>query len=275
MEPWVDTISVVLIAGFGVFLGRTLSSLGKAYWIPGFIVSCLIIAILATARFNLSLYFVKPVLWLTSGRFRYLALSFAISLGLTVPLSQLIYKWEKYTVCVLMMALLIWASVLPSLFPAFIKGQLARIVTRYDKDGICRQTTDYTCGPAAAVTALGMLGLSAEEGELAILSHSSPVTGTLPGQLCSVLQSRFGDSGLRCQYRRFESIEQLKESEITLVVVKDAVMLDHCVVVLEVGDFEVAVADPVTGKELIPYEQFERIWRFSGIAMERTSLRGI
>jgi hypothetical protein len=52
-------------------------------------------------------------------------------------------------------------------------------------------------------------------------------------------------------------------------------MLDHCVVILEVGDNEVAIADPVTGKELIPYEQFEKMWRFSGIAMDRSSLQGI
>jgi hypothetical protein len=275
MGIWVDTFFVVFIAGIGIFLGRILSNPAKPYWIPAFFASCLIIAVLAISRYNQSLYFLKPVLWLAAGRFRFAALSFAISLGLTIPLAQLSYKWEKYTVCVLMIALLAWAAVLPSLFPALIKGQLARIHTRYDRDGICRQTTKYTCGPAAAVTALGRLGLSADEGEIAILSHSSPVTGTLPGQLCSVLQSRFGDSGLKCEFRRFDSIRQLKESEVTLAVVKDAMMLDHCVVILEVGDNEVAIADPVTGKELIPYEQFEKMWRFSGIAMDRSTLRGI
>jgi hypothetical protein len=93
--------------------------------------------------------------------------------------------------------------------------------------------------------------------------------------LCSALQNRYSAKGLKCQYRRFDSIEQLKKTGLTLAIVKDAFFVDHCLVVLEVLDDAVAVADPVTGVELMPYEKFMKIWRFSGIVMQRDSVRNI
>jgi hypothetical protein len=275
MELWLETLGVVLIAGVGIRLGIILSGLKKPYWIASFAIPLLIIAVLAAARFSQTLYFFEPVFWLTSSRFRFVALSFAISTGIAIPLPRLPHKWERYTAGGMMVILVIWSSILPFLFPALIKDRLSAIKTRFDKNGICRQSTEYTCGPAAAVTALEKLGLSASEGEIAILSYASPVSGTLPAQLCSALQNRFGTEGLKCQFRRFDSIAQLNNAGVTLVVVKESALIDHCVVVLDVGDNIVTVADPVTGKELIPYEQFEKIWRFSGIVMERDFSRRI
>ena len=159
--------------------------------------------------------------------------------------------------------------------PALIKGHLLSITTRFDSNGICRQSTDYTCGPAAAVTALGKLGLSAKEGEIAVLSQTSPVVGTLPTMLCTALEKRYGNNGLKCKYRRFNSVDQLKKAGITLVVIKDAFLIDHCIVVFEVKDDAVAIADPITGAELIPIEKFEKIWRYSGIVLERDTIQNI
>ena len=177
--------------------------------------------------------------------------------------------------CFLMGGFVAWFSVLPLLFPALIKDRLANLKTRFDANGICRQTTDFTCGPAAAVTALGRLGLSADEGELAMLSYSSPLVGTLPACLTSALQRRYGSEGLRCSYRRFDSIEQLKDAGITLVVVREALFLDHCIAVLNVSDDAVTVADPVTGTEVVPYQRFAKMWRFSGIVLQRDPVQSI
>jgi hypothetical protein len=55
-------------------------------------------------------------------------------------------------------------AIVPFLAPAFNRGYLAGLKTRIDADGVCRQSSEYTCGPAAAVTALRKLGLPAEEG---------------------------------------------------------------------------------------------------------------
>jgi len=125
------------------------------------------------------------------------------------------------------------------------------------------------------VTALGRLGLSADEGEIAVLSYSSPVVGTLPACLTSALQKRYGAEGLKCSYRRFDSIEELRKAGITLVVVKDAFLLDHCIAVLDVSDDAVTVADPVTGGRIVSYRQFEKMWRFAGIVLQRDRVQNI
>ena len=275
MNPWLETTGVVQIAVFGVIAGRIFSRFRKPYWVLGYILPGVLIAMLAMVRFNSNLYFVSPFSWIAVGRVRYVVLSLAVSMGLTVPLSRLPYKFEKLIVCILMAGFVTWFSVLPFLMPALIKDRLANLQTKFDKNGICRQTTDYTCGPAAAVTALGKLGLRANEGELAVLSYSSPVTGTLPACLSSALQNRYGAEGLSCRYRRFDSIAQLKNAGITLALVKEALFMNHCIAVLEVTDETVTVADPVTGTRLMLYEQFEKIWRFSGIVLQRNPLQSI
>jgi predicted double-glycine peptidase len=168
-----------------------------------------------------------------------------------------------------------WFSVLPFLVPALIKERLSNLQTKFDKNGVCRQTTGYTCGPAAAVTALGKLGLRADEGELAVLSYSSPVIGTLPSCLTSALRDRYSADGLNCQYRRFDSIDQLRNAGVTLVVVRDTFLLDHCIAVLDVSDDAIIVADPISGARLMPYKQFEKIWRFCGIVLQRNLMQRI
>ncbi|HUV63149.1 MAG TPA: hypothetical protein VMW24_04570 [Sedimentisphaerales bacterium] len=275
MNPWVETAGAILVALLGVLVGRVFSRLRKPYWVLGYLLPLLLIGMLAVVRFDTSLYFVRPFLWVTTGRVRFITLSLAVSMGLTVPLSRLPRKWEKLTVCFVMAVFVAWFAVLPFLVPALIRDRLTNLKTRFDSNGVCRQTTDFTCGPAAAVTALGRLGLSADEGEIAVLSYSSPVVGTLPACLSSALQKRYGAEGLRCWYRRFDSIEQLRKAGITLVVVRDAFLLDHCIAVLDVSDDAVSVADPVTGARLVPYRQFEKMWRFAGIVLQRDPVQNI
>lgn len=275
MNPWVETFGVILIAFLGVLLGRLFSRLRAPYWILGYLLPFGLIAVLAVVRFDNALSFIRPFVWITAGRAKFVTLSLAVSMGLTVPLSRLPRRWEQFSVCMIMAGFVIWFSVLPFLVPAIIKDRLASLKTRFDSNGICRQTTDYTCGPAAAVTVLERLGLPANEGELAVLSYSSPVVGTLPACLTSALQKRYGAEGLRCRYRHFDSIKQLRDAGLTLAVVKEAFLMDHCIAILDVSDEAVTVADPVTGARLIPYNQFEKIWRFAGIVLERDATRNI
>ena len=275
MNPWVETAGVILVALLGVLVGRAFSRFGKPYWVLGYILPLVLIGMLGVVRLDNGLYFVRPFLWVATGRVRFITLSLAVSMGLTVPLSRLPRRWEKLTVCSLMAIFVAWFSVLPFLVPALIRERLSNLKTRFDSNGVCRQTTDFTCGPAAAVTALGRLGLPADEGEIAMLSYSSPMVGTLPACLSSALQKRYGAQGLRCSYRRFDSIEQLRKAGITLVVVKDAFLLDHCIAVLDVSDNAVTVADPVTGARLVPHRQFEKMWRFAGIVLQRAPVQNI
>jgi len=230
---------------------------------------------LVLTRHNNGLHFISPFSWVAVGRARFITLSLAVSMGLTVPLSRLPHRFEKLMVCLLMAGFVTWFSALPLLVPALVKDRLLNLSTRFDVNGICRQTTDYTCGPAAAVTALGKLGLTAEEGELAVLSYSSPMTGTLPTCLSTAIENRYGADGLRCRYRRFDSVSQLKNAGVILAMVRETFLTDHCLTILDVSEDAVTVADPVTGTRLMPHGQFEQIWRFSGIVLERDSVQSI
>jgi len=275
MNPWLETVGVILIAVLGIVLGRMFSGLPKPHWALGYFLPFLFIAMLIITRCDNSLAFVPPFSWLTTGRAKFVILSLAITMGLTTPLSRLPYKGEKLTICILMAIVVTWFSVLPFLVPALIKVHLSNIKTTLDSNGICFQTTDYTCGPAAAVTALRQLGLDAKEGEIAMLSHSTPVTGTLPRCLYTAIQNRYRADGLKCQYRRFSSLAELREAGITLAVVRDSFLSDHCVAVLGVSDKMVTIADPVIGRMLMSHKQFEKIWRFSGIVLKRDSTQNI
>jgi hypothetical protein len=271
ISPWLETIGVIFVALLGILLGRLSSSFRKPYWAWSYLVPIILITMLVLTRFNNTLFFTPPFSWVTAGRTRFIVLAFAVTTGLTAPISRLPRRCEKLIVGILMAGVVVWFSVMPFLVPALIKDELSNLTTNVNSNGICFQSTNYTCGPAAAVTALGKLGLSANEGELAVLSYTSPIVGTLPTCLSSALKRRYGTEGLKCQYRYFDSITQLKNAGITLAVVRDGFMNSHCVTVLGVSDYVITIADPVMGRRLMSYEQFEKVWRFSGIVLKRDS----
>jgi hypothetical protein len=275
MNPWLETIAVVLVALSGVLIGLRFSRFRSSYWTLAYFLPMLLIAMLVIGRCGCVSGHLPALLWITAGRLKFVVLSFAIPMGLTTTLSRLPHKSEKLITCILMAVVVVWTSVLPFLVPALLKDFLLSRATLVDSNGICFQTTDYTCGPAAAVTALRKLGFPAEEGEIAVLSHSNPVCGTLSYCLYAALCDRYGAHGLKCQYRRFDHLGQLRDAGITLATVKSAFLSDHCVVVLAVSNRLVTVADPVLGRRLLSHEQFEKIWRFSGIVLARDPANSI
>lgn len=275
MNPWLETIGVILVALSGVGLGLLFSRFRRSYWLLGYFLPLSLIFVLIVGRCVNWLGFVEPFSYIVAGRMKFVILSLAVSMGLTTPLSRLPRRFERVFICSLMAVVVGWFSVLPFLVPALLRERLANLKNLINSDGVCFQTTDYTCAPAAAVTALGKLGISAQEGELAVLSHTSPVAGTLPGCLEKALQNRYGTQGLECRYRYFDSVAQLRNAGITVAMVRDAFLSDHCVAVLEVSDRLVVVADPVAGKQWMSYDQFEKIWRFTGIVLRRDGSHSI
>src|SRR5206468_72041 len=105
------------------------------------------------------------------------------------------------------------------LAPAFSRSHLASLKTFVDSDGVCRQSDGYTCVPASAVTVLRKLGLPAEEGELAILAHTSR-SGTMLDVMCDVLQKKYRAQGLVCECKYFDSIDDLNRDGYTLAATK-------------------------------------------------------
>lgn len=269
MSAWVESLGVLLLAAGGVWLGAWFSRLPKPWWLLGFFLPFTIIAGFALTVRLPAVAFMPPVSWLMLGRTKFAVSGFVGAMVLTTPLMKLPKRRERIAVSTLMAFLVLITAVWPYLAPAFNQKYLAGLKTFVDGNGICRQNTDYTCGPAAAVTALRKLGFAAEEGDLALLAHTSSATGTEPDILAQVLRKKYGPDGLVCEYRAFKDIAELKRAGPTLAVIKFALFVDHFVTVLEVTDNGIVVGDPLSGLTTMPVAEFQDKWRFVGVVLRR------
>jgi len=268
MGGWFETVIVILIVVFGAVAGRLFSRLKNPHWVWGYFVPLMLLAFVLVATYISSKTIMPVLVWISGGRARFIIIGLAVTMGSMTLLGRLKNRLEKTVLSVLMAGVVIWGTVLPFFVPVLIRNDLTNLKTKMNADNICVQTTNFTCGPAAAVTALRRLGLPAQEGEIAILSHTSPVVGTLPWCLYRAIQQRYAAQGIECQLRHFNSVGELRGQDVTLVVVKDAFLLDHCVAVLEVGDETVTIADPAMGRQKMSHKDFEDVWRFYGITLK-------
>jgi len=268
MGGWFETTGVILTAVLGAVVGRIFSRLKNRHWAWGYFVPLALIAFLGIATYVSINAFVPFLVWIAGGRMRFVIIALAVTMGCMTLIGRLKRPFERVIVLVMMIVAVMWGSVLPFLLPTLVRTDLTNLRTKFNRDNVCFQSTNYTCGPAAAVTALRQMGLSAQEGEMAVLSHSSPIVGTLPWCLYKAIQQRYAAEGVDCQLRRFDSVNQLREADVTLVVIRDGFMLDHCVAVLEVGNETVTIGDPMLGRMSLSIKDFEGIWRFCGIALK-------
>lgn len=268
MGGWFETIAVLLIIAFAAYLGRWFSRQKTPRWCWGYAISLALIAFLLISS-HLRIRFSLPIFaWATVGRARFVIIGIAVAMGAFTLVGRLSKLTERVIVLSMTLGIVLWASIMPFLAPSLIKNELTNLRTKFDSDNICLQSTDYTCGPAAAVTALRYFGLPAKEGEMAVLSHTSPITGTLPWDLCKAIQNRYPIAGLDCRLRQFDSVTQLRDADATLVVINDSFLLDHCVVVLDVGEKYVTIADPAIGRYKMTHKSFQNVWRFYGITLK-------
>lgn len=204
-----------------------------------------------------------------TGRTKFAIIGFICTMILTTPAMRLPNRRSRAMLFLLMAVITGLMSVWPFLAPAFNRNFLMGLRTNVDRDGVCRQSSDYNCGPAAAVTALRRLGLPAEEGEIALLAHTTNATGTEPDILADVLQKRYGESGLVSEYRIFKSIQDLQGNLPMLAVIKFNLLTDHFVTVINLTDAEVVVGDPLSGLTVLSHAEFAAKWRFTGITLHR------
>ena len=262
----IETAGVAVLAIVGVVLGRWFSRLRSRAWVIGYAVPLLLIAIIGIARWMPHVEQVPPFRWIMADRSEFALAALICTALLTTPLSRLPHKRQRFGVASFMILSAVYFSVLPFLTPALAYGQLSRIETTLDGDGVCLQSNDYTCGPAAAVTALRRLGVSAEEGELAIRAHTSWAAGTPPDSLCAAIRAKYD---VACRPAYFHSIRQLRGKEPLIAVVKFSFLVDHYITVLSVTDSEIVVGDPLLGKTKLTHEEFEQKWRKCAIVFEK------
>jgi predicted double-glycine peptidase len=269
MTLWLETIGMLLVAALGVGLGLAAARRSMPARLLAMGAAFALIGLILLARQD-TLWSKLPLLCaLGAGRIRFVVLIFAVTLGLTAPLDQLRSWVSRFATCLIMSLMIGVLISLPFLVPALLQRDLGASQTRIDRDGVCRQTRPYTCGPAAAVTALHRLGLSADEGSLALLARTGPVIGTSPWDLSRAIGNAYAPQGLSSRFAYIESLDRLPQGSILLAVVQDRNLLDHCVAVLGFDAGTVTIADPAEGLIHMPRGQFYQSWRSYGIILER------
>jgi predicted double-glycine peptidase len=269
MNPWVESFAVLLLAAGGMLLGAWFSRLPKPYWLIGYFLPLLMIVLYAVASRQPAIAFIPPISWMMLGRTKFAITGFIGAMILTTPLMKLPLRRDRIAISLIMVFIVLLTSVWPFLAPAFNRDYLASLTTRIDNDGVCLQNTSYTCGPASAVTALRKLGFTANEGQIAILAHTSATIGTPPDILAETLAKKYAQQGLVCEYRGFKNLAELKHAGLTLAVIKYSLLLDHYVTVLEVNDDAVIVGDPLNGLTKLSLAEFAAKWRFEGVVLTR------
>ena len=265
---WIETLGVVLLALAGTGISKWLAK--KSYWILGFLIPFLFLAVIGTARYFSGLEFYPPVSWLMTGRREFAAIALITTMLLATPVSRGVSTRLKILVYIFLACIVTYFSVLPFLLPGIIKEDLLNLKTRFDSKGVCLQSNGYNCGPAAAVTALRHLGFTAEEGQLAVLAHTNPIAGTPPDSLCLAIQKHYAKEGLLCKNRKFKSISEMRGLEPVIAVVKYSFLVDHYVTVLAVDNKTVTVGDPSLGFRKISPREFQEVWRFRAIILQKS-----
>jgi len=263
---WIETVGVVVLAALGVAGGWWCARWRGRWWLVGYFVPLAIVVSISLSRWFPWLELHRPFRWILAGRTEFALLAVVYTLLLTTLVSRLGRKRERVLLSVLMVACVFSQSVLAFLMPAFNYRQLTELKTLVDVDGVCIQSNGYTCGPAAAVTALRRVGVEAEEGELAILAHTTHMTGTQTDVLCQVIQKRYG---VPCRQAYFRDISELRSCVPVVAIVKFAFLIDHFVTVLDVTEAIVVVGDPLVGRIEMTYEEFAKRWRRCGIVFDQ------
>jgi len=269
MQPLFETLAVTILAFLGLFIGLWIGQVRKRWWAIGYAFPLVSTVAVGLARLVSRLRFLIPFSWISAGRNEFVVLTFVVPMALGTLIWRLPKKSEKILAGLLLVVASVFFFIYPFLVPVLIRGKLDQLDTSMTFSGVCLQSTSYTCGPAAAVTALARLGIKAEEGELAVLARTTPQMGTPDDMLAVAIEQRYGTRGVRCTYRHFDSIEQLKGICPTIAVVKFAFLVDHYITVLEVDDDKVVVGDPINGKEELTHDQFRDKWRSTGIVVAR------
>ena len=184
---------------------------------------------------------------------------------ISIALSAILFKHKRRFLIIIST---IWFVSIPLLFCITHFGpsiwwhyKLKNLETSFSKDGICKQTTGFTCGPAAAVTVLRDLGIDAKENDLAIYSKCNPKGGTTHKNLVKAIKKLYGKNGIECSYLTFDSIEQLKDSCPLIACINLSSAVSHYTVILEVTENKVIIGDPIGGKKQWSHENFQkRCW---------------
>lgn len=261
----VQSLGVIVLAILGMVCGRRLSQKKNRVWLVGYSILLLLLLIIALPRRVPQLEALPPFQWILAGRVEFAAMAFICAALFSILIERLKQRRQRVAVVVLVFVFVFYFSLLPFLSPIFAYHQLSNLDTFVDTDGVCLQSNGYNCGPAAAVTVLRTFGIPAEEGMLALRAHTTRFSGTPADLLCAAMRDEYNVS---CEITYCQNVMTLKGREPFIAAIRYSFLVDHYVAVLNIGDTEVAVGDPLIGKQTYTIPEFERKWRTYAIVID-------
>jgi len=267
-----QTAGVILLAVFGVFLGWWFSRQRNRLWLVGYIIPLLLVIIIGIPRWSPRIELIPPFSWIMADRMEFAVIALISTILLTTPIFRLKQRRQRFAVFFFMIIFTSYFSVLPFLMPVFEYTHLSGLKTTIDDDGVCLQSNEYNCGPAAAVTVLREIGIPAEEGELALRAHTTRFSGTPTDSLCAAIRSCYS---VPCRTIYYRSVRELRDKEPLIALIKYSYMVDHFVAVLSVTDTDVVLGDPLEGIRTCTHKEFENEWRKCVIVVEKNLTKKI
>ncbi len=152
-----------------------------------------------------------------------------------------------------------------------IKGpEISRLAGQWERKTM-RQSTSFTCGPAAAVSLLRAWGIMIKEGELAYAARTSFRGTELPRLTAAIrLFGRYTPLTLRLLSTTFDRLYEINRPAVLLVQKGGQ---RHAVTLLKMEHDELFIADPGSGGRKVHLADFLRQyqWNSRAILAWRTS----
>lgn len=257
-----QTCGIVALAVGGALAGGRLAR-GR-FWLLGVAPFLVFLAAVALPHWVPRWTAAWPFRWFMLDRTVYAPAAAVIPLFFATLAGRLPRPRERRGVLALAGILVLSYAVPPFLGPALSFREVDGIQPSRAADGVCLQTTDYTCGPAAAATVLGRMGILTDERTVALAAHTNLFLGTSCGELASAMRR----PGLRFRTEAFGGPLGLAPHAPCVAVVKHSLLSDHFVAVLAVDEATVTVGDPLSGRRTMSHATFIGLWRNLAVVRE-------
>lgn len=133
------------------------------------------------------------------------------------------------------------------------------------QDGICRQSTGYTCVAASLVTLLDRHGYQASETQMARLSYTEAGWGTTDSRALVALHKRLAGEPVEICYEVMDYHRLTLVPKPCVVPIRWSYFVSHMVPILAANDEAVVIADPLDGVCEKSPEEFLEVWHKRGI----------
>src|SRR5580698_3206305 len=102
MNPWVESLAVLLLAAGGMALGAWFSRLPEPWWLLGYFLPLSLVILHAVGNHYPALTLIPILSWVMLGRNKFAATGFIAAMVLTTPLLKLPKRRDRIAVCALM-----------------------------------------------------------------------------------------------------------------------------------------------------------------------------